>query len=301
MLVGIILILASAAAYNSAPVLLALEARSRLDQRGTSLVAGVLQGSAGLLGMVLGAVGWVLQLLALTQISVTLAWVLGASGVVVLLLLSHWLLHEPIGRQQVLGIMAITAGMVAVGLIHPERSTVSPVLNHWLVLLVLLTPVVMLPFASQVLPSPRRPLIAALAAGTAYAVCNLLTKGLADLISRGEFAGILARGLGSVWTEDWFLPAILFAAGVAVFTVLGFTDELHAIQRGRATSLVPIIGALQAIIPILLAPALFDERWPAGLWTRVILGLGIVLAITGSFVLSRGSAMKLAHQTAERP
>src|SRR5690606_12982200 len=92
-LVGIILILASAAAYNSAPVLLALEARSRLDQRGTSLVAGVLQGSAGLLGMVLGAVGWVLQLLALTQISVTLAWVLGASGVVVLLLLSHWLLH----------------------------------------------------------------------------------------------------------------------------------------------------------------------------------------------------------------
>ncbi|CCF84943.1 EamA family transporter [Nitrolancea hollandica] len=300
MLIGIILILASAAAYNSAPVLLALEARSRLDQRGTSLVAGVLQGSAGLLGMVLGAVGWVLQLLALTRISVTLAWVLGASGVIVLLLLSHWLLHEPVGRQQVLGIMAITAGMVAVGLIHPARSATLPALNHWLVLLFLLTPVVMLPFASQILPAPRRPLIAALAAGTAYAVCNLLTKGLADLLSRGQFAGILERELGSVWTEDWFLPTILFAVGVAVFTVLGFMDELHAIQRGRAASLVPVIGGLQTIIPILLAPAFFDEHWPGELWARVILGLGILLAVTGSFVLSRGSAMELAHQTAEQ-
>jgi uncharacterized membrane protein len=300
-LIGIILILASAAAYNSAPVLLALEARSRLDQRGTSLVAGVLQGSAGLLGMVLGAVGWVLQLLALTRISVTLAWVLGASGVVVLLLLSHWLLHEPIGRPQVIGITAITVGMVAVGLIHPARSETLPALNHWLVLLFLLTPVVILPYTPQVLPSPHRPRIAALAAGTAYAVCNLLTKGLADLISRGQFDGILARGLGSVWTEDWFLPAILFAAGVAVFTVLGFMDELDAIQHGRASSLVPIIGGLQAIIPILLAPVFFNERWPAELWARVILGLGILLAVTGSFVLSRGSAMKLAHQAAERP
>ncbi len=300
MLIGAILILASAAAFNSAPVLLALEARSRLDQRGTSLVAGVLQGSAGMLGMVLGAVGWVLQLLALTQISVTLAWVLGASGVVVLLLLSHWLLHELIGRQQVLGIIAITAGMVAVGLVHPARSGVSPALNHWLILLFLLTPVVMLPFASQVLPSPRRPLIAALAAGTAYAVCNLLTKGLADLLSRGQFAGIFARGLDGVWTEDWFLPTILFAVGVAVYTILGFMDELDAIQRGRASSLIPIIGGLQAIIPILLAPALFDERWPDEFWMRVILGLGILLAIIGSFVLSRGSAATLAHQTAER-
>lgn len=301
MLIGVILILASAAAYNSAPVLLALEARSRLDQRGTSLIAGVLQGFAGILGMILGVVGWVLQLLALTRISVTLAWVLGASGVIVLLLLSHWLLHEPIGRRQVLGILAITVGMVAVGLTHPARSATLPALNHWLVLLFLLTPVVILPYAPQVLTSPNRPLIAALAAGTAYAVSSLLTKGLADLISRGQFAGILARGLNSVWTERWFLAAILFALGIAVFTVLGFMHELDALQRGRASSLVPVIGGLQTIIPILLASVFFDERWPADLWVRVILGLGILLAVTGSFVLSRGSAMGLAPQGAGRP
>ncbi len=299
MILGAILILASAAAYNSAPVLLALEARSRLDQRGTSLVAGVLQGSAGILGMILGGVGWVLQLLALTRISFTLAWVLGASGVAVLLLLSHWLLHEPIGRQQVVGILAITVGMVAVGLIHPARSVTLPTLGHWLVLLSVLTPIVILPQVPRFLRSPHRPLIAAVAAGTAYTASGLLTKSLSDLISRGEFLGILARGLSGTLTERWFLPAVLFLVGVAVFSVLGFMGELDALQHGRASSLVPVIGGLQTIIPILLAPALFDERWPAEFWAQVILGLGILLAVTGSVILSRGSAIERAHQPSE--
>lgn len=301
MLIGVILILASAAAYNSAPVLLALEARSRPDQRGTSLIAGVFQGSAGVVGMILGGVGWVLQLLALTRISVTLALVLGAAGVVVLLLLSHWLLHEPIGRQQVLGVLAISVGMIAVGLIHPTRSATLPALDHWLVLLALLTPIVILPEVPRMLRSPHSALIAAMAAGTAYSVSNVLTKGLADLISHGKFQAVLARGLGSTWTERWFLVAGLFAAGVAVFSVLGFMDELGALQRGRASSLVPVIGGLQTIIPILLAPVFFNERWPDELWARVILGLGILLAVTGSFILSRGSAIERAHQPAAQP
>lgn len=301
MILGAILILASAAAFNSVPVLLALEARSRLDQRGTSLVAGVVQSHAGILVIILVVVGWVLQLLALTRLSITLAWALGASGVGVLLLLSHWLLHEPIGRKQVAGIMAITAGVVTVGLIHPVRSVILPDVTHWLVLLILLAPIVIIPFAPQFLSSPHRPVIAAVAAGTAYAVSSLLTKGLADLISLGQLKQILADGMSGVWAERWFLLAVLFLAGVVVFAVLGFIDELDALQRGRASSLAPVVGGLQMIIPILLAPAFFDERWPAEPWARAVLGLGILLAVAGAFVLSRGSAIEVAQQRTGRP
>jgi uncharacterized membrane protein len=300
-LLGTVLILLSAAAYNSAPVLLALEARSRLDQRGTSLIAGVLQGSAGILGMVLTVVGWVLQLLALTRISVTLAWGLSAAGIIVLLLLSHWLLDESIGRQQVLGLLAITVGMTAVGLIHPARSTVLPALNQWLLLLFLLTPVVLIPYAPRLLRSPHRALLGAVAAGTAYTVSTLLTKGLADLIARGQFANILARVLDGAWKQPWFLGAALLAVGIAVFSVLGFMDELDALQRGRASSVVPICAGLQTIVPILLAPAFFNEHWPAQLGARAILGAGILLAVTGSFVLSRSSAIQRARQSAGGP
>jgi uncharacterized membrane protein len=296
-----VLILLSAAAYNSAPVLLALEARSRLDQRGTSLIAGVLQGSAGILGMVLTVVGWVLQLLALTRISVTLAWVLSTAGIIVLLLLSHWLLNEPIGRQQLLGILAITVGMTPVGLIHPARSTVLPALNQWLLLLFLLTPVVLIPYAPQLLRSPHRSLLGAVAAGTAYTVSTLLTKGLADLIARGQFTNMLARVLDGAWKQPWFLGAALLAVGIAVFSVLGFMDELDALQRGRASSVVPICAGLQTIVPILLAPAFFNEHWPAQLGARAILGAGILLVVTGSFVLSRSSAIERARKSAGGP
>lgn len=300
MLLGIVLILASSAAYNSSPVLLALEARTRLDRRGASLIAGVLQGSAGILGMVLTAVGWVLQLLALTRISITLAWVFSAAGIGVLLLLSHWLLHEPIGWQQVLGIVAITVGMTAVGLIHPARSVALPALHQWLLLLFLFTPVAVIPYAPQTLSSPRHPLIAAVAAGTAYTISSLLTKGLADVISHRHFAALVERALHGVWKEPAFLAALLFLAGIALFSVLGFMNELDAIQHGRASSLVPVIAGLQTVFPILLAPIFFHEHWPAALWAQAVLGLGILLTVAGSLVLSHGSAIEAVHQPGTR-
>jgi len=92
------------------------------------------------------------------------------------------------------------------------------------------------------------------------------------------------------------VPALVpLAIGVTAAGFLGFVTELEALRLGNASVTVPVILALQAVVPIVCAPFLFGETWPAGVLPGVLLGGGILLAVSGTVVLSGSSGRVLTE------
>lgn len=272
MLLGVVLILASTTAYNSAPILLALAARAGHRERRRQLLVHVAAGRAGLAGIGLTGCGWVLETLALTRLSLTLARVLSAAGITLLLVLAHRVLAEPLRRREAMGVAAVLVGMVAVAFQSPGQDTAIPGPLQWTVVLAMLTPVLVAPF----LVAPRRavdPKFNAIAAGAGYALSSVFNKRLAELLFSGRL-----------------LPLVVVLAAMASAGLLAFPCELRALAAGRAATVEPVIRSLTTVIPILFAPYVFAERWPDAPLARIVFAAGIALTVLGVMVLARSTA-----------
>src|SRR5919204_4203624 len=136
-LVVIVIMLLASAAFNGAPIVLGLGTRTLPDHTGATLLHAVLTRRAGLAGLLLSLLGWILQIVALMYISLTLGRILFAAGLGLLLVLAHRTLHEPVGRREVLGVLAVIGGLAAVATAPPAHTHASPSLVQWLLLGVL--------------------------------------------------------------------------------------------------------------------------------------------------------------------
>jgi hypothetical protein len=277
LLLGISLTLASTVAYNGSAVLFAVAARRHLGT--SSLLVSVGRRSQGLFAFSLSLLGWGLEVAALTMVSLTLVRVLNVAGLGILLGLTRWVLKEPLGRQEILGVVLISLGTVMAVLTPPRLEISSPNLAEWTLLLLVLTPVTLIPYAFRVLRRPVGATLGATASGLAYALSGIFNKGMADAFQSASI-----------------LPFALLATGTMIFGLLSFVTELHALREGYASIVVPVVLAMHTVVPILCAPLLFDETWPAGLLQQVLLGGGITLALLGALVLSRSSGDVLAKR-----
>lgn len=281
MLLGVVLALVAAVGYNSSPILLALAARSRREHAGPMLVKSVAQRGPGMLGIGLSTAAWLCEVLALTRISLTLDKIVMTAGFALLLGLSAWGLREPVGRREIAGAILIGAGIAAVGLMPPERGGSVPTLPQWLLMVGILSPVFLVPSAFRLLGRRLPPISNASAAGLAYALAGLFNAGLAALLTTRDSDALL-----------------LLLGGAVAASLFGFMDELHALQEGHAARMVPVIAALQTIVPILFAPFFFSETWPAAVAARVVIAGGILLSLIGVVILS-GAAAHLLREAPE--
>lgn len=276
MILGIALILTSTVVYNGSVVLLAAVARRQPGD--SNLVLAVSRRASGLSAIMLNLLGWSLEVGALVFIPLTLARILSVAGVGVLLGLARWTLKEPLGIKELGGSGLVVLGVTAVGLEIPRFGTSPPTLEGWILLLAALGPWLTLPYLFRILRHSTVSTWWAIASGLAYALSGVFTKALADALS-----------LESV-------PALVpLAIGVTAAGFLGFVTELEALRLGNASVTVPVILALQAVVPIVCAPFLFGETWPAGVLPGVLLGGGILLAVSGTLVLSGSSGRVLTE------
>jgi drug/metabolite transporter (DMT)-like permease len=270
MILGIALILASTVVYNGSVVLLAAVARRQPGD--SNLVLAVSRRPSSLSAIILNVLGWSLEVGALVFIPLTLARILSVAGVGVLLGLARWALKEPLGIRELGGSSLVVLGVAAVGLELPRFGTSSPTPEDWLLLTAALGPWLALPYLFRILRHSRVSTWWTISSGLAYGLSGLFTKALAETLS-----------LESV-------PALVpLASGVTVTGLLGFVTELEALRLGDASVTVPVILALQTVVPIVCAPFLFGETWPAGVLPSLLLGGGILLAMSGTIVLSDSS------------
>ncbi len=274
MVLGIMMMLAATTTYNVSIILLALAARSESQgQDRKSLTTNVAERATGIWSIALGVLGWAFELVALTRISVTLARVIYAAGFGVMLVLARWRLGEKPERNEAVGIIAIALGIVAVSTTIPSVSKTNPGLLGWVILTIVIAPTIFLPDIVQSFRKAPAAYISGIGAGLGYSASNLYTKGVSDVLS---FSSLF--------------PLALLAIGAGVTSLVAFTDEIRALQSGRATAIVPLVAGLQSIIPITVASLFFGEKWPVTLHGRFLLGGGIAFTTIGMVLLAYSSA-----------
>lgn len=259
--------MASTLAHNGSAILFAAESRRHPD--GSWLLLSVSRRAPGVVAIVLNCLAWILEVAALTLISLTLARIVNVAGLALVVLLSHWALRERVSRRELGGVSLIALGTVVALIVPPGAGESSPSPSTWLLVLALSLPVMFLPGLLRALGVASWPGLAAVVAGFAYALSGILNKGLADALSTAAWPLL---GLGA-----------LFVAAVGLW---GFVIELDALRNGRASVVVPVVLALHTIVPIVCAPFLFGETLPEGTLARLVFGAGIFATLVGITVLA---------------
>jgi len=261
----------SAACYNGGVVLQSSGAYGSGDDRilRPSLFARLVRVRVWVLGTLLNVAGWAFQVWALTLASLT--FVQPALGVGVLFLLAFaWLVFgsRPTLRD-VLSASALAAGIALLTRAAPPPQTGTARARTWVAVAVVLAAVALAPLALRATKRILGPLWLAASVGFAFALTGLSSE-------------VTSRGL------ETHRPAVLAggAAATAVFGAIGFLTETSALVSASVTAVVPVIVVVDTVLPISLAPFLFDERWPRSPARVAALAAGIVLSVGGAASLA---------------
>ena len=264
----------AALAYEAGYVLQALGARDTpTAHAGAGLLRSLLQRPAFVGGAALGIAGFGLQVLALRHAPLAVVQPILALGLIVLLLLARFVLHERPGRREAVGALLVAIGAGVVFAVVPNRHHgVAPGATYVLVALGLIV-------ASPFLLRARAGWWLVTAAAASDVLVALAGDRLGDASSLSAAPG-------------WLLV-------VAAAAVAALTSESAALQRLPAVRVGPVILAAQAIVPVLLASVVAGEALPSG--THAVL-LGAGLTILGAGVTLLASSQALAHvMAAEAP
>jgi drug/metabolite transporter (DMT)-like permease len=267
MALGLVAAVLAAACYESGYVLQALEAKKapREESLRPTLLLRLAARRRWLAGTALSLIGVVLQTLALAHAPVTLVQPVLALGVVALLVLAKVVLQERIGPLEVWGAGLVIAGVVAVGVEGPSRSSEVTSVLALVLLLAPIAAVAVLPFLLRTRP----PLgLAAAGAAAGDSVAAVALKLTSDAATSGQSAFV-----------------VLGAAGAAVAGALALIAEMSALRRLPASRVAPIVLSAQVIVPALAAMVAFGEPVTA----PVV--IGVVLAGTGAGLLGASGAI----------
>jgi drug/metabolite transporter (DMT)-like permease len=272
--------------YNASIALQALQAREVPAEHGLrpSLLGRLLRNRRWLGATALGLLGWPFEIAALLLAPLTVVQPCIASGLVLLLWLGATRLGERPGRRELTAVAAIAIGIAGVAWAAPERSTEHAGMGAVALALVVIALPLLAPYAL------RRPLagnvhrlglLATLSAGCGYAWTAIASKLLTDQLAAGAL-----------------VVAALWLATAAASEGLALLSEMSALQRRPATNVAPIMFAVQVLVPVLLAPLIFDESWSGTPLGGAALAAFIAFALAGTVLLARSQAIAAVMESA---
>jgi drug/metabolite transporter (DMT)-like permease len=270
---GLLLAICAAACYDGAIALQAAEARKvRIDASlHPRLLVRLARRPRWLAALALDGIGWPFQLAALALVPLTVVQPALALGLVLLLILGDRILGERPGRGDLAGVALLIGGVALLAAAAPARSdhhagTAALVAVSVGLGLVALAPIVLGSHESLLV----------VAAGAGFTLAAITSKLLTDELATGTAAG-----------------AIAWAAVTAVAGLTGKLAETAALQRLTAASVAAPVFAVQAVVPVLAAPALAGEHWNAAV------PVGLVLVLGGTLLLGRSPAVLGLVEAAE--
>jgi drug/metabolite transporter (DMT)-like permease len=266
---GVALAALASVLFNLAIVIQAQEAREvhRDSSVHLSLLPRLLRRPRWLLGSALGLTAFPLQTIALLWAPLTAVQPADAAGLLVLLFLGSRLLHERVGRREVIAVAAIVVGIVVLTIAAPKREVThvegaDVIVPMLAVAVVALAPLVLRRWVGA------SSLVVVIGAGFAFALGAFCAKIVADALDREAWAG-LALGIGLA----------------AVAAAVGTLSEQTALQRRQATQVAPIIFAIELLVPVALAVLVVGEDWERSSLAGIVAALALVVG--GALSLSR--------------
>jgi drug/metabolite transporter (DMT)-like permease len=273
--------------FSAGLVLQSLEARTVPPEHSLrlSLIGRLLGRRRWVLGGALMAIGFGFHVGALMLAPLTVVQPSLAAGLLVLLAVGTRTEGGSVGVRELVGVAAISLGVVGLTLTAPDRTTLSAGVALLALALGALAAVALLPHALALLASRHRrsgTLLATFGAGAAYALTGLTTKLISDRVDTG----------------DW-LGAALWLGLTALAGTLALVDQTTALQRRGATQVGVIIYVMPVVVPVLLAPVLVGEAWSSSPASGLPLGLSVAAVCAGAAALS-GSRTVSALEDASR-
>jgi hypothetical protein len=280
---GILAAVGASVLYNTSIALQAMEARDVPQEHSLriSLIGKLVRNRKWLGATALGLVGWPLEIVALLLAPLTVVQPCLVSGLIVLLWLGATRLGETPGRREFVAVGAIVAGVAGVAWAAPDRTTdhagtTAIVLALALVAIPIAAPYVMRRRASTL------SLLAVLSAGFGYAWTAIASKLLTDELAAGTLLIAVA-----------WLATALASEGLALLS------EMSALQRRPATHVAPVMFAVQVMVPVILAPLIFEEKWSTTPLNGLVLVAFMAVALAGTTLLAGsrvvGAVIESAH------
>jgi drug/metabolite transporter (DMT)-like permease len=275
LLIGIALATGASTLYSLGIAVQALDARDTGHEHSLriSLLTQLVTRARWLFGTGMTALGWPLQLLALSYVGVVVVQPTLASGLLVLLLVGERMLGERPGRRELLAVAAIVAGVAGIAALAPGHNTRHVHGAAIIIVLALLGAAAFTPFILQLI---GRPIANAtmIGAGLAFAWSGLVDQFVADAGSNGHWG-----------------TALSWAAGAAAAALVGLTCEMSALQRRPAILVAPVVFVVQTIVPIGLAPLVLHTSFiDSPLHGIPLLGCLMVL-LAGAITIARSPAL----------
>ena len=282
---GIVAAVAASLLYNTSIALQALEAREVPTDHSLrpSLLGRLLHNRRWLGATALGLLGWPLEIGALMLAPLTVVQPCLASGLILLLWLGATRLGEKPGPREWGAVAAIVGGVAGVALVAPERSTEHAGTATLALALALVALPLVAPYALRSRASSLS-ILAVVSAGCGYAWTAIASKLLTDELAAGAL-----------------LAAVAWLATAAASEGLALLSEMSALQRRGATHVAPIMFAVQVLVPVALAPLVFNESWGSTPLGGALLVAFMLLAVAGTMLLAGSSAVgKVLDSARER-
>jgi drug/metabolite transporter (DMT)-like permease len=292
---GIGLAVISAICYSCGLVMekLALTRLPTVHARRAGAMLRILAGSplwvAGFV-LLLGGLG--LQVLALSVAPISLVQPIFASGIVLLVILSHIVLDDHLGTAEWVGIAIVVVALVCLGLSVDstvDRAGESASLVAVVVTVIPTAVVALLVFAAadrgertRRSTSWRAPMYG-LAAGLLYGVAGIGIKGLSTVVQQHGLVATVPRAFASP-----YLYLLILGAGSGLFL---FQTGL---QRSPAPVIVPVNNVVSSAYLIALGTVLYGEHLPTATGPLVLRLIGFAGVVLGLGALALGEDVELA-------
>jgi drug/metabolite transporter (DMT)-like permease len=289
---GIILAIAATVIYNLGFICekRALDRLPAIDvHRLGHLARTLFTAPAWLAGFLLICCGLMLQVLVLSLEPLTVAQPLQASGVVVTILFSRLILHERLGRAELtcIGLIAVAVGLLSLSNGHGPGAEAGTHAAGAAIAAAAVPACLAVPAiyylanrtSGRHRHRPRR------VTGVSYGCCAGLVYGFAGVALKALSASVFSTphargGLLAAAVASPYLYAVLVssAVGMCLFQV--------ALQRGRASIVMPISLVISTGYLVVIGSWLFHEQLPASPALLAMRLGGAVAAIAAPVILT---------------
>jgi drug/metabolite transporter (DMT)-like permease len=274
----------ASALYNVGVALQAIEARRAPASEGLrlGLLARLVRRPWWLAGLVLGIVGWPLQVAALLAAPLTVVQPALGVGLILLLPIGGLMLGERVTRADAAAVVALLGGVGLLAAVAPQREVAHAGAARTAVVLTVVAALALAPYAGALWRSVDGRL-AALSAGAAFGWSGLSTKLFSDAVA------------GHHWPSS-----IVWAIATGLASGLAVLSESTALQRLPVHRTAPTVFAVQVLIPVAAAPLLVGEAWSGSAMRSLTLlaGLAAVLAAVAAIARSQAAIALTATERA---
>jgi len=244
------------------------------------MIRNLLSSRQWLLGLIISVAGMGLLILALSLAPIAVAQSIASSGIVLMVLVSRLYLHEPLRRNDIVGLGVVVIAVVFVSASLRGSDNTVGLGGSWIDMLFAVAPTaaaVILIFVWLHRRGGSTAVLYGAASGLLYGVAALGMKGASTLVARYGLVASVPQVLTSVY------PYV---------TVVGMILALLVFQIGLQRSRIAVMGSVSSVVAstylVAVGMLVFGEHLPTDRAVLILRLVGFAGVLIGSCFLASG-------------